>query len=246
MDSFYPQLKASFDLSTILITIFWSAVITVLFKYALKAFGHQPTRKAMFWGASFLLIFVVLFLVRQGDGGSIKTQLDTVFVGNPVPHDDKFVPDQTPIMGVVSARNTGRPSVLEGWELKIKWQDDSVSEIPAERFPDAVTITLTSGKVMAFTRDKDSIVDTTLSPINGGAMVRGVAVWVLPKGRTRDDLLLAKKGTIIADDITGATHEVDVPWHTMVASGQITDSIVMGFPGLGHAQEQGQQQAKKK
>src|SRR5579864_89114 len=153
MESFWQEFKASFELGTILIGIFWSAVITTLFNYVLKAFGHQPTRKVMFWATSFLLIFVSLLVVRHAEGGSVTTQLDTIIIGNPAAKDDKYIPDQTPLLAIISARNTGKPTILENWVLEIKWQDGTTANLSPVIFPKSVTATANSGRVMDFSRD---------------------------------------------------------------------------------------------
>ena len=87
---------------------------------------------------------------------------------------------------------------------------------------------------MHYVRANDSLVDKTLIPIAGGAMVRGLLIWILPKGRAKEDLLVAKQGTITAWDVNGTEHKLDIPWHTMVHDRTLTD--ISSHPALGEEQ----------
>jgi hypothetical protein len=218
MDKFWQEFVASFSPSAIAINLFWSAVISSLFGIALKAFSQKPFRKWLFWASIFVLVFVVLTLARPGNAGSIKPRIDELLLGDANPTDKKS-PAETAIFSIL-------------WSLTIKWRDDSSTTLMPVKFPETLDITMPGKKKAHYVRANDSLVDKTLSPITGGAMVRGLLIWILPKGRTKEDLLVAKQGTISAWDVDGIEHKLDVPWHTMVRNTRMPTEI-LSYPASG-------------
>jgi hypothetical protein len=173
MQSFWQEFRSFFSLSRIAIGVILSLVTTALSNLVLKALGIKPVRRWLLWSSLFLLILVLLLFFRGGQAGSVQPRLEARVIGLPNPQ-NKHIPNQTPVIAVISVRNSGPPTILEGWSLKIKWHDESTDSLVPVIFPQTVDM-LDMNRKVHYTKI-DSLVDKSLLPKATGAMVRGVAI----------------------------------------------------------------------
>jgi hypothetical protein len=73
---------------------------------------------------------------------------------------------------LMSVKNLGAPSVVEGWKIHIKSDAIDLNDIPTF-IPDGFTLHSTGGNVVAKFNRNDAIYEKTIKPVERGGLVRG-------------------------------------------------------------------------
>lgn len=114
----------------------------------------------------------------------------------------------TQILILLSVRNTGAPSIAEGFDLTIKSADFEAHDNPTE-IPKDYTVLPVDKSPKVVLNPQDEISPKTLSPIERGSLERGWLRYVLEDVRLERIWRPGMTYTVSFADISGKTYSAD-------------------------------------
>lgn len=166
--------------------LFWTAVFTTLLRALTWLFHKNPRREIWFWVVVPLLVLALwsaaTFLTTGWREPRLSTSIDVINC-HAMPRElaSKFsVPaDSTSVVLVVSLRNSGMPTVAEGWSLAATLPNGESAKGTPLFLPDKLTLSGPTGEIAY--QGTDALYDKAIKgPIVFGGMVRGVLWFAFP------------------------------------------------------------------
>jgi uncharacterized membrane protein len=137
-------------------------------------------REVAFWVAAPLCVFVLMGVLRQATSHDIrdpllKGEIDTVVFGE-IP---ELVQDGTAVTLIVSIRNVGSPTIVEGWELSVDLPGGKALTAERHEVPDGLLVPRGDGTSWTLHGVDALYHKTEVTPIATGGMQRGVLLFTL-------------------------------------------------------------------
>jgi hypothetical protein len=221
------ELLSEFTWHAFVVKVLWTISLTVLTRFLMWVFRVTRIRERWYWVAVPLLVFCALTVIHGLAGGGnnvdIRPRAEFVDIGAVAE-----LKDYPALLVIMSVRNVGMPTVLEGWTAEITMPTGKPLVMLPYQFPGTITLDLAAHYGNRAYTKADSLYLKGLTPIARGAMVRGILTYVPPAGVTRQDLLAGKHAKIHIFDVTGEEHTVDISWEN--ARGEVAPPV---FPDLG-------------
>lgn len=111
---------------------------------------------------------------------------------------------------LMSVKNIGAPSIVEGWGLNIKSESLSLQAVHPTEIREGLALRDPDGKPLAVFHKTDAIYEKTVKPIERGGMVRGWLLFTLEGIASRE---IRKPGTTITvffQDVLDTTYEASL------------------------------------
>jgi len=174
-------------------------------------FNAVPKNEKLYWVIFPLLIFGIIILIFSmtktlPDKPILSANIDSLCTG-PMPND----PSSSFAILVVSVRNAGSPTILEGWSVNLKTSKGDVFKGQLQYIQDKFIATNRRGETIVYHKEDALYNKNVNTPIPFGGMVRGV-LFVLFKGV--EFSILQHPVTIIEVnyiDVHGVTHKASIP-----------------------------------
>jgi hypothetical protein len=201
--------------------VLWSGISLIAVRLALWMWRQPfPRGEAVYWVIGFpalLILFpAISYVMKSGERPRLSGSIDRIQIlkASQLTTDQRFAHSMAVLL-VASIRNSGTPSMVEGWGLSIsikgaaKRISATAVKIPPALFKVHDTIT---GEVVEYVGYDALYNKTVFAPIATGAIVRGILLYFIDD--VTDSMLMAS-GTryhLKFSDILRRTYEVEHVW----------------------------------
>lgn len=178
------------------------------------SFGNKA-KEIVFWIVGFISILLVLSLITSSPmtgpytkEPKLRGDIDQVLIGQS--RDEKKEPG---IILIVSVRNVGAPTAVEGWSLSVTPLGGASFVMEHMAIPETLTIFSDKGEDTVILYGQNALYNKTLSPIPTGGMQRGILWYRFPQGIDKD--MLTRTGTkfaVFCSDILGKQYTIEGTW----------------------------------
>lgn len=204
-------LGSQFSTENIMGNMMWAGIISLLARLWIK-FKESPLSKKKeiaFWllapSTVFALLLMITFAVTVSSAQKpmLSATIDAINL-----HPSPFNKDSTGLVLIVSIKNAGLPTILDGWKVIVTLPDGKDIVSTQLKIPESFTLTGPSGTVHYSGRD--AIYDKAIgNPIPTGGIVRGLLMVSIDNV---DHTIVRQPSTNISvqfKDVLNKTHIVE-------------------------------------